>query len=133
MKKINLFFAILLMAISIQSFAQTTPAPAPVTASAFFDGNWDVLIAGTPNGDVKLIMKLERKDGKLTGSMIDAATKAEVAPLTKVVEEATAVTVDFSAQGYDLSLKLDKKDDDNLTGSLMGMFETKAVRIKEGK
>ena len=77
-----------------------------------------------------MIMKLERKDGKLTGSMIDAATKAEIAPLTKILEESTAVTVDFSAQGYDLSLKLDKKDDDNLTGSLMGMFETKAVRIK---
>ena len=37
----------------------------------------------------------------------------------------------FSAQGYDLTLDLTKVDNDNLKGSLMNMFEAKAIRVKE--
>lgn len=96
----------------------------------FFIGSWDVVIIGTPNGDSKMIATLIRKEGKLTGSMQDSAKTVQM-PLTNVVESADNIELFFTAQGYDVSISLNKIDNDNLKGSLLQMFETKAVRRKE--
>jgi hypothetical protein len=37
----------------------------------------------------------------------------------------------LTSQGYDVSLALTKKDDDHATGSLMGMFDALADRVKK--
>jgi hypothetical protein len=39
-------------------------------------------------------------------------------------------TVYFNTQGYDVNLELNKKDDDHVTGSLMGMFDADGDRVK---
>ncbi len=45
----------------------------------------------------------------------------------------TSVPVYFNAQGYDVNVVMNKKDDDHVSGSLMGMFDADGERIKEAK
>jgi len=36
----------------------------------------------------------------------------------------------FNAQGYDVNLVMTKKDEDHITGNLIGMFEAEGERLK---
>lgn len=128
MKKLSVFFAgLFILMLSFTAQAQTTP-PAD-----YFVGKWSVLVEGTPNGDSKMLVNLERKDGKLTGVILDPATDKVVSKIDKVEEKEKSVTVYFVASGYDVYLLLEKKDDDKVTGSLMDMFDAKGERVKEKK
>jgi hypothetical protein len=42
-------------------------------------------------------------------------------------------TVYFNIQGYDVNLEMNKKDDDRITGSMMGMFDAEGDRVKASK
>jgi hypothetical protein len=96
-----------------------------------FVGKWELLVIGTPQGDAKMIAHLSRKEGKLTGELSDPEDeKKEKIAITNIEEEANKITLYFTTSGYDINVALDKVDDDNLKGQLMGMFETKAKRIK---
>jgi hypothetical protein len=138
MKKASIVLFVLFFAAITHSFAQTTtatmPAPVATTTTAapdFFAGKWELLIVGTPQGDAKMIANFTRKDGKLIGEMSDPTdAQKEKTPITNIEEEATKITIYFSASGYDLNVPLEKVDEDNLKGKLMDMFETTAKRIK---
>ena len=124
MKQLSfLLTALFLLVLSVNSNAQTPPAD-------YFAGKWDVLIENLPQGDPRLIVNLQRKDGKLEGSIMDSAQK-EITKITKVDESDKGITVYFSTQGYDVNLDMTKQDDDHITANLMGMFDAKGVRIKE--
>src|SRR3954447_26131717 len=124
MNKFSSFLAgVLLMVLSFNAQAQTKPAD-------YFSGKWNVEVKGTPQGDSKMVVTLERKDGKLTG-YLTAKEMADTSKFTKVEETGKSVTVYFISQGYDVFLKLDKKDDDNVTGSMMDMFDATGVRIQD--
>lgn len=128
MKKLSILF-VFLFGIVLTGFSQSTPAPA---TAEFFAGKWNVVIVGTPNGDAKMTAELTRKDGKLTGTLKPVGDpSAETITIDKIEEEATKITLFFTAQGYDVNLPLEKVDDDNLKGSLMGMFDATAKRVKE--
>lgn len=135
MKRLSIVLFVLVFVAMTNGFAQTAVATTPAATTAttdFFAGKWEVSIFGTPNGDAKMIANFIRKDGSLTGEMSDPAdAQKEKIPITKIEEEAGKITIYFTASGYDLSLPLEKVDDNNLKGMLMNMFESKAVRIKE--
>lgn len=127
MKKAILFFAgIYFLLLSFGANAQAQ------TGADYFEGKWDILIVGTPNGDAHSTLTLERVDGKLAGdfkSPNEAAIK-----LSKVEEKADEVTVYFtSSNGYDVYLLLKKKDDSHVEGTMMDMFDASGVRIVEEK
>jgi hypothetical protein len=125
MKKLCFAFTgLFLLLISFTASAQTKPA------TDYFASKWDMLFEGLPQGDPRMIISLQRKEGKLEGSVMDS-TQKEIAKISKVDEKDSSVTVYFTAQGYDVTLDMIKKDADNITGNLMGMFEAKGVRIKE--
>ncbi len=111
-------------------------APEPTASTAnkaddFFVGSWNTSIFGTPNGDVTVTMVLERKDGKLTGTMTSPMQNNQAVPLDKIEENGTdKIKVYFSANGMNINIDLEKEDQDNLKGMLMGMFNTKAKRVK---
>lgn len=127
MKKLSVFFAgIFFLALSLTVTAQVKANP------DFFVGKWNVVVAGTPNGDSKLIISLERKEGKLAGAILDSTNK-ELAKISKIEEKEKSTTVYFTAEGYDVYLLMEKKDDDHITGNLMDMFTAKGDRIKETK
>ena len=125
MKKITSFFAGLLFI--LVSFTANAQSKAPAD---YFSGKWTVGVEGTPNGDSKMTMNLTRKDGTLGGIII---TKEGEAPITisKVEETEKSVTVYFTTNGYDVYLALEKKDEDRVMGTLMGMFSAKGDRVKE--
>ena len=99
------------------------------TGADYFAGKWNVVIKGTPNGDAKMILVLDKKDTTMTGAIQDT-TGAETSKIDKIEINEDKATVYFSAQGYDVNLEMTKKDDDHLTGSMMGMFDAEGERIK---
>ena len=126
MKKTGIILVFLFLGIVFRGFSQTA-AP-----NDFFAGKWEISVFGTPNGDSKLVTELTRKDGKLTGELKDpTGQNPEGFPITSIVEEAGKMTLYFTAQGTDVSLDLAKVDDSHLKGSVMGMFDANAIRIKE--
>ena len=103
------------------------------TANAdYFAGKWNLLLKGLPNGDTKMFIILEKKDTTMTGAVQDS-TGTEISKIDKVELKENTATVYFSAQGYDVNLSMTKKDDDHITGSLMGMFDAEGERVKVAK
>jgi hypothetical protein len=125
MKKLSLILTVVIaLFLTVKASAQTT--------ADYFPGKWNVVILGTPNGDAKITFVLERKDGKLAGAVQDSTGK-ELTKITQIDEKDKSITAAFTIQSYDVSLTLDPVDDDHVKGSLMGMFDAKGVRVKDGK
>lgn len=125
MKKVSILWFVILFVLSVDGFAQTVPP------TDFFAGKWEISLTGTPRGDVKFMTDLVRKEGKLTGELVDAADPANgKRAITKVDEQDNGMVIHFkSSQGEDTSIDLTKVDDDNLKGTLMG-FSATAKRLK---
>ncbi|MDB5261294.1 MAG: hypothetical protein JWQ14_575 [Adhaeribacter sp.] len=117
------FLSMLFFASDLQ--AQTAPAD-------YFVGTWNVKAIGLPNGDTNLILQFEKKDGKLSGGIVDAATKKVINPFTKVEVVNNKVTAYFMApeQQMEVYLNLEKKDDTNVKGSIMDMFNMEGTKAK---
>ncbi|MEO6550858.1 MAG: hypothetical protein ABIN94_22840 [Ferruginibacter sp.] len=127
MKKFSLLFAgLFLLLLSTNVHAQSK------TGADYFTGKWSVLVKGTPNGDSRMFIVLDRKDSTLTGIVQDSTGK-EMAKIDKTELSGDKATVYFSTQGYDVNLEMNKKDDDHLTGTLMGMFDAEGDRVKQVK
>jgi len=101
------------------------------TPANYFAGKWDVTVVGTPQGDARLIVCLEEKDGKLTGKIVDQATNTEISPISDLTQAEKSVTFYFNAQGYTVSLQLKEKDKNSVTGSMMDMFDASGTRIEK--
>src|SRR4051812_12599703 len=127
MKKVSLLFAgLLFLLLSINVHAQSK------TGADYFTGKWNVLVKGTPNGDSKMVFVLDKKDTTLTGVVQDSTGK-EISKIDKADVSGDKATVYFIAQGYDVNLEMNKKDDNHITGSLMGMFNAEGDRVKAAK
>ncbi|HEY6978882.1 MAG TPA: hypothetical protein VH396_21440 [Chitinophagaceae bacterium] len=126
MKKISLFAGLFCLLLSINVHAQSK------TGADYFAGKWSVLVKGTPNGDAKMVFVLEKKDTTMTGVVQDT-TGQEISKISSVELKDTTITVYFNAQGYDVNVVMNKKDDDHVTGSLMSMFDAEGERVKEAK
>jgi hypothetical protein len=107
-----------------------TNAKAQSAPATYFAGKWDILIKGTPNGDVHMFFTIAEKDGAFTGTMENPETKKEE-PVTKVEKNEKGIAIFFTTQGYDVNITMEKKDDDHVTGSLLGMFECTGERVKQ--
>ncbi|MBS1528588.1 MAG: hypothetical protein JST19_23280 [Bacteroidetes bacterium] len=141
MKKIKLIFAGLtaIAFIARKTHAQTAapaapaaPAAAAAPASSNLTGKWDILFKGLPNGDTHIIFNVTEQDGKLGGTYQDVETKKDV-PLTKVEKDEKGLVLYFTAQGYDVNVNIERKDDDDhVKASMMGeMFEGTGERVKQ--
>jgi hypothetical protein len=117
-----LFVSLSLLFFAFQSQAQTTPEDA-------FVGSWKVKAYGLPQGDTDMIIQFEKKEGKLSGGIVDTATQ-EVNPFTKIETAVNKVTAYFTAQGYNAFLTLEKKDESNVVGSIMDMFRMEGGKAK---
>jgi hypothetical protein len=107
----------------------TIGVKAQTLGADYFAGKWKILLKGLPDGDTKMFIVLEKKDTTMTGEVQDS-TGNQIAKIDKIVMNDTTATVYFTAQGYDVNLVMNKKDDDHVKGSLMGMFEAEGDRVK---
>jgi len=110
----------------------STGAKAQTVTADYFSGKWNVLLKGLPDGDTKMFIVLEKKDTTMTGVVQDS-TGTQISKIDKVELKENTATVYFTAQGYDVNLSMTKKDDDHITGSLMGMFDAEGERVKVAK
>jgi hypothetical protein len=124
MKKLSVVIAAIVCSFV---FAIGVKAQAPAD---YFVGKWSVTITGLPQGEAKSVVVFERKDGKLTGYMLNEGKPKDV--FSKVTEEkGKTVTGYYTSSGYDCYILLDKQDDNSVTGTLMDMFDCTGVRIVE--
>lgn len=122
-----------LMGLGLFVFFLLGARPASAQSGAdYFPGKWKVTVFGTPNGDAVMFFLLERKDGKLTGAVRDSTDK-EMTRFTQIDEKEKNITVYFTAQGYDVNVYLEPVPADSVKGNLLGMFDTRGVRVKEVK
>jgi len=127
MKQVSLFFTgLFFLLLSFAAHAQSG------TGADYFTGKWNVLVKGTPNGDARMFIVLDKKDSTLTGAVQDSTGK-EMSKIDKVELNGDKATVYFNTQGYDVNLEMNKKDDDHVTGSMMGMFDADGERVKAAK
>ncbi len=126
MKKPGLLFTgLIFLLLSFNVHTQTT-------GTAYFAGKWSILIKGTPGGDTKMTIVLEKKDSTLSGVVQDSAG-VEISKIDKVELDGNTATAYFNTQGYDVNLEMNKKDEDHVTGSMMGMFDAEGERVKASK
>ncbi len=107
---------------------EAAPIVATSTDTDIFADSWKVTFLGTPQGDAQMTMKLSRNNGQLSGTITGPDGK-EIA-IDKIEEEPQKITVHFAASGFNINFNLSVDDADNLSGKMMGMFKTKAERIK---
>jgi hypothetical protein len=126
MKKLNTFFAgLILFLLSFQINAQTKKGV------EYFEGKWKVSIPGTPLGDLKRLIILEKKDNGLTGVVRNDETGTEIAKISKVEVKDNEVTIYYRANDIDAVLVLTRKDDDHTTGNLLEAYPVEGTRVKE--
>lgn len=123
MKKLGFIIAVVLC-----SLVFTTGAKAQ-SANDYFVGKWNVMTLGTPKGDAGAVMVLERKDGKLTGTLKSEGKDAVT--FSRIEEKEKSITAYFASSGYDVYLFLEKKDEKNAVGSMMDMFDATASRAEQ--
>lgn len=126
MKKLNTFVAgLVLLLLSFQIHAQTKKG------ADYFAGKWKVSIPGTPLGDLKRLIILEKKDNGLTGVVKDDATGNEIAKISKVDVKDNEVTIYYHANDLDVVLVMTRKDDGHATGNVLESYPLEATRVKE--
>ncbi len=123
MKKQHVIF-LLFFLVAFKGYSKQIPPLAD-----YFAGKWELLLIGIPDGDKKMTANFTRVDGKLSGELSTEDPQMPKIPIANIEEGTESITVFFSAQGYDVNIVLQKLDEENMKGSLMGMFEVKAKRI----
>lgn len=122
MKKLISLFTMLCLVISV------AVASVPVASDSFV-GEWDLLVEGTPQGDVRVIMTIEKVDGKLKGKFKMAGSDQETT-LSSISEGNDSISFSFFAEGYDLYMSLNANGADALKGYLVDQFPVTGKRLK---
>ena len=87
-KRFLLISTVLFLILSIGSHAQST------TGADYFAGKWTVLLKGTPGGDRKIVVILEKNDSVLTGVVQDTSGN-EVSKISKTDLKENELTIYF--------------------------------------
>jgi hypothetical protein len=98
------------------------------TGEKYFIGKWNVIVYGVPDGDTKMVINIGKKDDKLTGNMADPAKSDPPIEFANIEVSDSVFKATFPAQGMDITLMLKIKDDKNITGSMMDMFDIKGTK-----
>jgi hypothetical protein len=125
MKKVSLLFAgVLFLLLSPGVNAQSK------TGADFFVGKWNILMKGTPLGDLRRTYIFEEKGNILTGA-VQHTNGEEIAKFSKVELKDNQMTIYYRSHGRDINVSLNKKDEDHFTGRVNGMFDIEGERMKE--
>jgi acetyl esterase/lipase len=117
--------------LSQQGLLSHEPAvKAPPLSGSFFLGKWNATIQGTPQGDLKMNLLLERRNDKL-GGVVFTKEGSEPTKIKKVEEKEKSITVYFLYNGFDVNLSMEKKDNDLVIGKLVNIFDAKIERVKD--
>jgi hypothetical protein len=126
MKRISIIFTMSMLSFVLN--IGSVNAQAIKTGEKYFIGKWNVMVYGLPDGDTKMVINIEKKDDKLTGTMADPAKSDPPLEFANIEVADSTFKATFSAQGMDIALMLKIKDDKNVTGNMMDMFDIKGTK-----
>ncbi|NSW94525.1 MAG: hypothetical protein HPY62_07440 [Bacteroidales bacterium] len=112
MKKQSLIITGLLLLLATIANAQTK------TGIQYFEGKWNTVVS-SPYGDVKMVICFEKNNDKISSSIKDSEGKDLYKVEKTSVQEKQATITFIGSQGV-VDMILTKKDEDNLTGDIMG-------------
>ena len=121
MKKVCLLLVMILLLLASNMNAQQS--------NDYFSGKWELLVQGTPQGDIKMLISFERKDGKLEATIQDPNSSTEF-KVTDIEEKEKSITLSFPTPDFEVTLYFEQVDDENLKGHISGMFDLKGKRVK---
>lgn len=113
----------LLVALSAFTFGAAAQDASP------YPGDWEMMFIGTPQGDAKMDLSFEMDGQDLKGTI--TSPDREVIEVSQIDETDDGITIYFNIQSYDVNVEYTKETDNRLKGSLMGMFDATAERLKE--
>jgi hypothetical protein len=128
MKKLSIIFSMIIL--TCIATTGSINAQAIKTGEEYFICKWNVMVYGVPDGDTKMIINIGKKDDKLTGNMADPSKADPPLELANIEVADSVFKATFNAQGMDITLMLKIKDDKNITGNMMDMFEIKGTKEK---
>jgi len=100
------------------------------TGEKFFIGKFNLMVYGLPDGDTKMVLNIVKKDDKLTGTIGGAEQTDTPLELSGITVADSTLDATFIAQGMDISLFFKIKDDKNITGNMLNMFDIKGIKEK---
>jgi hypothetical protein len=131
MKRVLIFISTIILVFSVNTGLMS--AQTKSTGEQFFIGKWNLIVYGVPDGDTKIVLNIEKKDDKLTGSLADPTKTDPPMELTGIEVADSTFKATFNAQGMDISLMLKIKDEKNVTGSMMDQFDIKGEKDNNQK
>jgi hypothetical protein len=126
MKKVTILISMIIIAFaanSMSAYAQTKN-----TGDKYFIGKWNVMVYGVPDGDTKMVINIEKKEDKIAGTLADPSKTDPPLVLENIMVADSTFKATFNAQGMDISIMLKIKDDKNITGNMMEMFDIKGAK-----
>lgn len=126
MKKISIILSTIILTFIVST--GSTNAQVKNTGEKYFTGKWNVVVYGVPDGDTKMVINIGKKEDKFTGNMADPSKSDPPIELANIEVSDSVFKATFPAQGMDITLMLKMKDDKNITGSLMDMFDIKGTK-----
>jgi hypothetical protein len=99
----------------------------------FFAGKWNIIVTGSPQGDVKMVVNFENINNAVSASIKDSTGKDLYKVTNTEIDNDKSVITFIGSQGSDVPLTLMKKDETNITGDIMGMFEVEGKRASKNK
>jgi len=122
MKRMNVILAGIFILLSTVANAQTK------TGFEYFKGKWSV-VASAPTGDVRMIVGFEKSDTKVTATIKNPDGKELYKVLSTTVSEKQA-TIRFIGSQGEVDMVLNIKDENSLTGDIMGFVSLEGIRLK---
>ncbi len=124
MKKANfLITGLFIFLFSVGLFAQTP------TGTDYYEGSWNVKVE-SPMGLMEMVVDIAL-DGDEVITTINDANGDLLYPVTGTVIEGDQATIKFiGSQGDNVALDLKSKDENTVSGSVMGMYGASGSRVK---
>lgn len=128
MKKVTIVLSMIIMALMINN--STLKAQEKNTGEKYFIGKFNLMVYGLPDGDTKMVLNIAKKEDKLTGTISAPEQTDPPMELSNIAIADSTLDATFSAQGMDITLSFKIKDDKNITGNMLNMFDIKGTKEK---
>ena len=123
MKKLSFFIAgLFLFLFSLGSMAQT------LTGASYFEGSWNVNVQ-SPIGAMDMLIDFEL-DGDNVVAKINDSNGDELYKVTETTITETQAIIKFIGSQGAVSLVLKSKDENNVSGSVMGAYSALGKRVE---
>jgi hypothetical protein len=98
----------------------------------YFAGKWNVVVKSAPQGDVKMVINFEKINNAVSSSIKDSTDK-DLYKVTNTEVNNDQAIITFTGSQGEVPLTLKKKDETNITGDIMGMFQVEGKKVSENK